>query len=138
MKKFEEDKELRALIKSMKPDSPGSDFSGKVMNQIFEMESLLEKVKRERIFGKGFWIITTLFIMLIGALIAVSITGAGGAESEIAKFLPDLNAGGVSQGYENAFQKVTSLPLSIAGILISSSFLIFIDRFLTNRSKVKA
>ena len=137
MKKFEEDKELKALIKRMKPDSPGSDFSDKVMNQIFEIESLLERVKRERIFDKGFWIITTLFVALLGALIAVSITGTGGTESELAKFLPDINTGEVSQGYETAFEKFTSLPLSIAGILIASSFLVFIDRFLNKRSQVK-
>ncbi len=137
MKKFEEDKELKALIKSMKPDSPGSDFSGKVMNRIFEMESLLEKVKRERIFKKEFWIITTLFVVLLGSLIAVSVSGTGGAESELAKLLPDVNAGGVKEGYQSAFEKVTSLPLSIAGILLASSFLVFIDRFLNKRSEVK-
>jgi len=138
MKKFEEDKELKNLITNMTPDSPGRDFSGKVMNRIFEMESVLEKLKRERIFGKGFWIITSLFIALMGTLIAISINGADGAESQLLKLLPNLNTGGVTQSYENIAEKITSLPLSIAGILLSSSFLVFIDHFLNKKINHKA
>lgn len=139
MKKFEEDKKLEALIKSMKPDSPGNDFAGRVMNRIFEMESLLEKVKNERIFGKGFWIITSLFVVIIVAIIATSLTGVStGSESEIAKLLPDVNTDPIANGYQNAFEKVSGLPLSIAGILLASSLLILIDRVLNSKSKVKS
>jgi hypothetical protein len=139
MKKFEEDKKLEALIKNMKPDSPGNDFAGKVMNRIFEMESLLEKVKNERIFGKGFWIITSLFVVIIGVLVATSVTGLStGSESEIAKLLPDLNTDPIANGYQTAFQKISGLPLSIAGILLASSMLVLIDRVLFSRNKIKS
>jgi len=139
MKKFEEDKKLEVLIKSMKPDSPGNDFAGKVMNRIFEMESLLEKVKNERIFGKGFWIITSLFVVIIGALITSSVMGVStGSEGELTKFLPDVNTAPIANGYQNAFEKVTGLPLSIAGILLASSLLILIDRVLNAKNKIKS
>lgn len=67
------------------------------------------------------------------AVVAASLTGVSGSESELAKLLPDINAG---ERYENVFNKVAELPLSIAGILLASSFLIFIDRFLTIKGRI--
>ena len=67
------------------------------------------------------------------AVVAASLTGVSGSESELAKLLPDINAG---ERYENVFNKVAKLPLSIAEILLASSFLIFIDRFLTIKGRI--
>ncbi len=134
MKTFEEDNELRALIKSIKIESPGKQFSATVMNRIFEEQSVLEKVKAQRVLGKGFWIIMALFVVLIGAMFIFSTSGADSG-GEIAKLLPDLNTTAVSQEYNTIFDKITNLPLSIAGIMFASSLLLFLDRFLSARSK---
>ncbi|MCG6185750.1 hypothetical protein [Maribellus maritimus] len=131
MKTFEEDKKLKSVLKSVKLESPGNDFSLNVMNRIFHEESLLEKAKREKVLGKGFWIILALFIALFAAMFIFS--SAGGDTGELGKYIPGLNTNTVTQDYENFFQRIGSVPLSIAGILLASSFLVFIDRFLSSK-----
>lgn len=133
MKKIEEDKELKGLIKSMDLDSPGKGFSSKVMNQIFELESYIEKLKSERILGKSFWIIFSLFTLIAAALVVVSVAGINPGESQISDFLSGANNSGVSEGYKNVFETLTSLPLSVAGILLASSLLVFLERFLSTK-----
>ncbi len=133
MKTFQEDKELRALIKSIQLDSPEKDFSKRVMNRIFEEQPALEQVKAERIFSKSFWIILGLFVALIAAMVIFSATGANGG-GEIEKLLPDLSSTAVSQEYNNIFDKITGLPASIAGIMFAASLLLFLERFLSAKS----
>lgn len=134
MKTFEEDKKLQSLLKSVKLESPDSDFSVNVMNRIFKEESLLEKVKRERVLGKGFWIILILFVALFAAMILFSASGANPAGG-LSEYIPALNTNTVTQDYESFFSKLGSVPVSIAGILLASSVLVFIERFLNSRLK---
>lgn len=134
MKTFEEDKKLKSLLKSVKLESPDSDFSVKVMNRIFKEESLLEKVKRERILGKGFWIILILFITLFAAMFVFSSTG-GDTGGGLLDYVPGVNTNTVTQDYDNFFQRFNSIPVSIAGILLASSILVFIERFLNSKIK---
>ena len=131
MKTFEEDKALKSLLKSVKPESPGSDFSVNVMNRIFKEESLLEKLKRERVLGKGFWIILILFLALFAAMVVVSSSGANPGNG-LSGYVPGLNTNTVTQNYETFFSKLGSVPASIAGILLASSILVFIERFLNS------
>lgn len=138
MKNFEEDKKLKTLIQSIDIDTPGKGFSTKVMNQIFELDSYIEKLKSERVLGKSFWVITSVFVVLMLALIAVSVMGTTGSEGNLLGLFKGLGTSGVSEGYENAYEKVTSLPLSIAGILLASSLLVFLERFLSTKNKIKA
>ncbi len=134
MKTFEEDKELKSLLKTVKLESPGSGFSMKVMNQIFQEESLLEKIKKERVLGKGFWIILSLFIVLIVAMFIFSST-AESSGSEFSNYIPGLNTNSITQDYEGIFKKLGSVPVSIAGILLASSILVFIEQFLNSKIK---
>jgi hypothetical protein len=135
MKTIIEDKELKNVLKSIKLDSPGPNFSVRVMNRIFQENSILEKIKNERIFGKGFWIIIALFVLLFAAMFVFSGTenAAGGG---IAEFIPKLNSNGVEEGYQSFFQKIGTVPLSVAGIMLASSILLFIERFINSKSKV--
>ncbi len=135
MKTFEEDIELKALIKSMKIESPQSDFSAKVMNRIFEERSVLEQVKAQRVLGKGFWIILSLFVGLIAAMFIFSTSGNTGG-GDIEKLLSDVSSTAVSQEYNSIFDKITGLPLSIAAIMFATSLLLFLERFLSSRSKI--
>ncbi len=134
MKTFEEDKELKSLLKGVKLDSPNPNFTVRVMNRIFQENSVLERIKNERILGKGFWIILALFVAIIAAMFIFQ--GSGGNENGISQILPDLNTSGVQQEYETFFQKLGStVPLSIAGILTASSVLLLLDRFFTRKGK---
>ena len=132
-----EDIKLNALLNEMKLESPEANFSVRVMDKIFEEESVLNKIKTTRILGNGFWIIVVLFIVLFAVLYFVSISGIN-VESDITKILPGLNSSSVSNGYQSIFVKMGTLPLSIAGILMASSVLLFIERFINANSKVFA
>ena len=133
MKKFEEDKELKSLLNSVKLESPGHNFTVKVMNRIFQENSIFEKLKRERVLGKGFWIILSLFVVLLSAIVVVSYTGMGSA-NETPGLLSSVNTEEIEQGYRSLFSSLGTVPLSIAGILLASSMLLFIDRLISSGS----
>ena len=125
---FEEDKKLRELLKSVKPESPGVDFSAGVMKRIFEEKAVLEQVKKEPVFGRGFWIITALFAVLTGVMIWVS--GTQPVSETPSALLPEMNADAVLTGYRAFFNELGALPASVAGIFIASSLLLFLERVL--------
>lgn len=128
MKTFEEDKELRQLIKSIKLDKPAPDFTRLVMNQVFQEHTSMEQVKAEPLLGKGFWIIVALFGILMVAMFFLS--GSSPA-AESGKLLPDISSGELMSGYRAFFENLGSLPASIAGISFGISLLVFLERFLT-------
>jgi hypothetical protein len=127
MKTIDNDTELKNLIKGIKLDSPGSDFTSKVMGRVFEEETVMVKATNEKLLGKGFWIILSIFVLLIVTMFVFSngITNEG----QLSKLLSSANNGSFSQGYQSVFNKLGSLPLSIGGILLAGSVLLFIDKF---------
>jgi len=129
MKTQDLDNELKSLIKEIKLESPGKDFTLKVMNRVLEEKVAMEQVKDERILGKGFWIILLLFVLLIAAMFVFSGNGIQ-EEGQLSKMLGNVSDGSLSSGYQSVFSKLGTLPLSIGGILLASSVLLFIDRFL--------
>lgn len=129
MKTQDLDNELKSLIKGIKLDSPGNDFTSKVMSRVYEEKVAMEKVTNEKILGKGFWIILLLFVILIAAMFVFSSTNAQ-TEGELSKLLSGANDGALSQGYQSFFNNLGSLPLSIGGILMASTILLLVDRFL--------
>ena len=132
MKTPEEDKKLKSLLKSVKLDSPGPNFTVRVMNRIFQEDSVIEKIKRERVLGKGFWIILALFVILIAALVVVSTSGLV-TGSETPSLLSEINTREVSDGYQSLFSKLGTAPVSIAGIFLALSVLLFIERFISSK-----
>jgi hypothetical protein len=131
-----EDIKLKALLQQMKLDSPEPNFSVRVMNKIFEENSVLERIKSEKVLGRGFWIILILFVILLAAIFIIYNSGAQ-PESQLQTLLPEVNSG-VTEGYKSIFNKMGTVPLSIAGILIASSVLLFIDRFISSNTKIFA
>ncbi|WP_372648683.1 hypothetical protein [Draconibacterium sp.] len=131
-----EDIKLKAFLQNMELEKPGSGFTVQVMNKIFAEDSALEQIKSEKILGKGFWIISILFLVLLAAIFVVSNTGMQ-ADSQIGQLLPEAGQG-LSEGYESFFSKLGTMPLSIAGITIGVSVLIFIDKIISSNSKIFA
>ncbi len=129
MKTLDKDNELRNLIKGIKLDSPRADFTSKVMNRVFEKKPAVEIVKKEKLLGRGFWVIISLFAMLFIAMFVFSSSG-GGEQGQLTKILSSANDTALSKGFQSFFSNLGSLPLSIGGILFASSILVFIDRFL--------
>ena len=126
--------ELRKLLKEVQLDTPSKDFTIKVMNRVWEEKSIqsrVEVIKNERILGKGFWIILVLFIALFAAVVFTS--GNSGEEAgQLSKLMQGLQNDQISDGYKSFFSNLGSLPLSIGGILLASTLLVFIDRILSS------
>ncbi len=134
MKTQDNDMELRKLLKEIQLDSPSKDFTLKVMDRVWEeksVQSRVEVIKKERILGKGFWIILFLFVGLFAAVAITSGTGEQEA-GQLSKLMQGLQNEGVSEGYKSFFSNLGSLPLSIGGILLASTLLVFIDRILAS------
>lgn len=129
-----EDIKLRSILQELQLEKPASNFSVRVMERILQEDSAMERIKSERILGKGFWIIIILFVALLVVVFLVSNFGLG-TETQLPLLVTKLQ-NGVNSGYQTFFQKMDSAPLSIAGILIASSILIFIDRFINSNVKV--
>ncbi len=130
MKTLENDTELKNLIKGIKLDTPGSDFTSKVMNRVLEEKPVIEVVKNEKLLGPGFWIILLLFMLLFAAMFVFSQAGVAD-EGQLSKMFNNANDGTLSKGYESIFSNLGNLPLSIGAILLATSLLLFIDRFLS-------
>lgn len=129
-----EDIKLKALLNEMKLESPSINFSVRVMDKIFQEENVLEKIKSQRTLGTGFWIIIILFMALFVTMF-ISINSGLQAESQVLNLLPEMNSE-VSNGYQSFFEKLGTVPLSIVGILIATSVLLFLERFISSNSKV--
>ncbi|HYQ58674.1 MAG TPA: hypothetical protein VEP89_15145, partial [Draconibacterium sp.] len=99
-----EDIKLKALLQKMELEKPGSDFTVKVMNKVFEEESVLEKIKSEKILGKGFWIISILFVVLLAVIFFINKSGIQ-ADGQIEQLLPDAGKG-LTEGYESFFSRL--------------------------------
>lgn len=129
MKTQDLDNELKSLIREIKLESPGNDFTAKVMSRVLEEKVAMEQIKDDRILGKGFWIILLLFVLLIAAMFVFSGNGIQ-EEGQLSKMLNSVSDGSLSNGYQSVFSKLGTLPLSIGGILLASTVLLIIDRFL--------
>ena len=132
MKPEIEDKKLKELLKYAKLESPANDFSARVMNRIFEEQGALEQVKSLPILGRGFWVILALFAGLI--IIVAVLSGSGVSTEDSLNLLQGVNTEAVKTGYQSVFEKIDAVPMSIAGILLASSFLLFLEKFLSRRS----
>jgi len=134
MNRFEEDNELRRLIKSIKPESPGADFSSKVMMRVHEKQEELDRIRSERIFGKWFWIILAAFISMFMIVIFVPETAFG--TSAFSGIIPEFDREIISTLYSSLFKIFDVVPAGVAGILLASSLLLILERLLSSRVRV--
>ena len=128
-----EDIKLKVLLQKLELEEPDNDFTLRVMNRVVAENNVLEQIKHQKVLGKGFWIIIALFLILLTAMFIVSQTGSAVGTSDT--ILPKLNSE-MSQGLQSILGEVGMVPISIAGILIASSILLFIDRFITSNTKL--
>ncbi len=124
-----QDNELKSIIQGIPLDSPGKDFTLKVMQRVYEEKTAGLKVADEKLFGKGFWIILALFALLALSMFLVYVSG-NDTGTLLSEFWSKSAGGGISQKYDTFFSNLGSLPVSIGGILLASSILVIIDKFL--------
>ncbi len=136
MKTIDDDSKLREMIREIKLESPGKDFTLNVLDRIHKEVPFTFQIKKEPLLGKGFWIIVLLFIVLGTAMFVLSGT-AGSPEGTIGKFLESVGNNPASGTYRNLMNQLNNVPAGITGILLASSLLIFIERFLSIK-RIKA
>jgi NADH:ubiquinone oxidoreductase subunit 6 (subunit J) len=134
MNRFEEDNELRRLIKSMKPESLGADFSSKVMMRVHEKQEEMDRIRSERIFGKWFWIILAAFISLF--MIVIFVPETTSYPSAFPGIIPEFDRETISALYSSLFKTFDVIPTSVAGILLASSLLLILEGLLSSRVRV--
>ena len=134
MNRFDEDNELRRLIKSIKPESPGTDFSSKVMKRVYDEQEEIEKSKSESIFGSWFWIILAAFASLFVIVFLVPENATG--ESASPDIITELTGNAMSNFYSFIYKTFDFVSPSVAAILIASSLLIIIERLLSSRIRI--
>ncbi len=130
----DKEREFGRLIKSIRLESPGADFSARVMDRVFEEQLALDKVKSDRIFGRSFLIILAIFVALMVA--SLFLTGSMETVDSLRTIFPAFNSDALLSEYRSLFNRLDLLPASLAGILLASSLLVFIDRILLQQLRV--
>jgi hypothetical protein len=131
MKTFDDDdSKLREIIRDIKLDSPGKDFTMHVLDRIHKEVPFAFQIKKEPMFGRGFWAIIISFVVLGAAIFILSGTMPD-TEGTIGKFLGSMNTGSATNTYKGVISFFNGVPAGITGILLASSLLIFLERFLS-------
>jgi len=134
MNKFQEDTELRQLIKGFRLQSPGDNFSSKVMDHIHEEKRESERVKAEKIIGPWFWIVLASFAGLCAAVFFVSESDYD--TSLISGFLQGTGEKSLSTYYTLFVSFLDTVPTSVAGIMLALSLLVLLDKFFLSRLRL--
>ena len=126
MHKFEKDIKLKQFLKSYTPESPGPEFSGRVMKSIYEEQSYLEQVRKYPVLRRSFWVFLLLFTALI---VFAVISGSYTDQSAVMNIRTDK----ILTVYRSFISQIGTLPLSMASILTATSLLVFLGNMLDKR-----
>jgi hypothetical protein len=132
MKELENNKILKDLLKEIKLEKPGDKFTTNVMNKVFDIAATARlQTTKLRILGWKFWILVSLFVAL--AVILVILSQLGIQPETANSLLPAIDSGKVGNEYHSILDSFNKVPVSIVAILLASSTLIFIERFLSKK-----
>jgi hypothetical protein len=133
MKEFENDKMLKDLLKEIKLEKPGDKFTTNVMNKVFDIAAAARlQTAKLHILGWKFWILVSLFVALAVVLVILTQVGVQ-PDASANSLLPSLDSGKVGSEYHTILDSFNKVPVSIVAILLASSTLIFIERFLSKK-----
>lgn len=128
MKNTYEDNELRQLLKNFQLEKPSSDFTSSVMNRVQQEHILVEQVKHESLFGKMFWSIVALFIVI---LVAAFLLQENSTATWLDTFMNEAGNLTVKTRFDLLLYRISNIPVYVAGIFTALSFLAFIDRLIS-------
>jgi hypothetical protein len=139
MKQYDDDSELRNLIKKIQIESPGPEFKEKVMEAILTSGQSATVAPGRPLLGKSFWIIGAFFLLII---LLASLIVPENSYPQAAFFrnllmnitLPDARSFQIVIG---KFTEVTGkVPMVVFATLFSASALILADRLFTFRERL--
>jgi hypothetical protein len=134
MNTSENDKKLKKMIKGIRLESPGPDFSSKVMESVLAEKEKKPGLGTEPFLGKKFWILVTLFIGLATVFILFYKADSGtGSVQQLFSTLPSPDWSPVKNLFSNAIGKTGSLSWTLIVVALGASGLIFADKLLTGK-----
>lgn len=130
------EKELKKMMKGISLESPGPDFSSKVMHAVLNGEKKKLVFGHEPLLGKSFWILVTLFVAL--AVILVLLSGNDhvsniGAIQDFFNKLPWPEWYRLKTQISSLPDVAGSLPGILAVVMTGASVLILADKFLAGK-----
>ena len=141
MKTTDNDTELKKMIREIRLESPGPDFSTKVMQAVLAEARGKPVYTTEPLLGRKFWMLVALFVALAIAFMLFFGNETTLENGTIQQWLsglhmPDLNP--VKNILIDIFGKIGSLHWIVAAVMSVASVLILADKFLTDRNKLPA
>ena len=130
MKNLEKDEQFRRTIKKIKLEAPAPDFSSRVMDAVIAEAQKKEMFKADPLLGRRFWIIIFLFVALTAFFIFVSGTLETAADSPgIFSRINGPDLSDVKNSWSLFIDKLSGIPLTVAGILLAASMLLLADKY---------
>jgi len=134
MKSLENDKKLKKMIKGIRLESPGPDFSSKVMEAILAETQKKPGFTSEPFLGKKFWILVTLFIGLAAAFVLFYKAEPGtGSVQHLFSTLPTPDWSLVRSLFSTTIGKAGSLSWTLIVVMLGASGLIFADKLFAGK-----
>lgn len=136
MKNFDDDKELRKLIKGVKLEKPDSGFQSVVMQEVMEEASRQKARVNEPILDAKFWIFVSLFVGLGLIMMLLGGVESGNSSTLSSGLLERFTATPLEEvkgGFSKLWTSLSGLPVTLAIVMAVSSFLILADKFFSSR-----
>lgn len=123
------DKKLQRMIQGVRLESPGPDFTSKVMETLLAGTQEKTGFVTEPLLGKRFWILVTLFIGLAGLfwLFLGAEPGTGTLQPVLSKlFIVKWTP--LNNFISDSFSKTGSMLWTLIIVMLGASGLIFADK----------
>jgi hypothetical protein len=132
MNTSETDRKLRKMIQGIRLESPGPDFTSKVMETLLAETRVKPGFVTEPLLGKRFWILVTLFIGLAGLFLLFQGTDPGtGILQPVLSKMFTLNWTPLNNLFSDSFIKTGSMVWTLIIVMLGASGLIFADKIFT-------
>jgi hypothetical protein len=128
------DRKLRKMIKGVRLESPGPDFTSRVMDTLLAETGKKPGIKTEPLLGKRFWILVTLFVGLAGLFVLFQGNDAGtGIFQPVLSKMFTLNWAPLNNFFTDSFSHTGSTAWTIIIVMLGASGLIFADKIFTGK-----
>jgi hypothetical protein len=134
MNTLETDKKLKRMIKGIRLESPGPDFTTRVMDAIFTETQKKPGFVTEPLLGKRFWILVTLFIGLAATFVLVQgVQPGNGSFQQLFLKIQAVDLSPVKNLFSFSFSKTGSMTWTLIIVILGASGLIFADKLFTGK-----
>jgi hypothetical protein len=134
MNTSEKDKNLKKMIKGIRLESPGPDFSSKVMEAILAETQKKPGFVTEPFLGKKFWILVILFISLAVAFMLFYKSEPGtGSIQHLFSNLPSPDWSPFKNFFSSFIGKAGSLSWTVIVVILGATGLIFADKLFAGK-----